>query len=228
MVLTVSLDRSAWLWDAATGKELARLTHEDNINASDFSPDGAKIVTASGSAARLWDAAGGRELARLAHENWVSAAAFSPDGGRIVTASGDPFGGKGEARLWDAATGKELARIAHENGVRAAAASLDASAGHVRIVTVSGGDAFLWQIESTTDRLVQTAKRRVPRCLTREQRAQYFLPPAPPVWCITGPGLEAEMDSAKWQPKWPYQSAAWRDWLVARQRGESPPVPASE
>ena len=40
-------------------------------------------------------------------------------------------------------------------------------------------------------------------------------------------GIEG-FDPAKWQPRWPYQSAAWRDWLVARQRGEHPPIPAPE
>jgi len=68
----------------------------------------------------------------------------------------------------------------------------------------------------------------LPRCLTQAQREQYFLPAAPPIWCITGAGLGAEKDSAKWQPKWPYQSAAWRNWLMARQRSENPPIPQEE
>ena len=130
--------------------------------------------------------------------------------------------------MWDGVSGKELARLAHEDGVQAAGFSPDASAGYLRIVTASGKSAYVWRVELSTDRLVQTAKRSVTRCLTQEQRAQYFLPKAPPIWCITGPGLEAERDPAKWQPKWPYQSAAWRDWLLARKRGENPPVPVSE
>jgi hypothetical protein len=80
-------------------------------------------------------------------------------------------------------------------------------------------------VARSSDDLVQTAKRRVTRCLTQKQSAQYFLPEAPPIWCVTGPGLEAEKDSTRWQPKWPYQSAAWRDWLVAKQRGANLPEP---
>ena len=220
-IVTASDDTTARLWDAA-GKELARLAYEGIVYAAAFSPDGARIVTASSdTTARLWDAATGEERALLAHEGMVNAAAFGPDGARIVTASGDKT-----ARFWNAATGKELARLAHEDSVVAAALSPDVSGGRLRIVTLSKNVAFLWQVEASTDQLVQTAKKRLPRCLTQAQRAQYFLPKAPPIWCISGPGLEAEKDPARWQPRWPYQSAAWRNWLVARQRGESPPIPA--
>ncbi len=230
-IVTASADKTARLWDAANGKEIAWLSHDGAVLAASFSPDGAKIVTASGDAlfgrskgdARLWDAGSGRELARLGHKISVFAASFSPDGGRIVTASAD-----NTARLWDAGTGKELALLGHEGEVRSAAFSLDASAGYLRIITASENEARLWQVGRSTQQLVDAAKQRVARCLSPAQRSQYFLPEAPPIWCITGPGQESEKDPAKWQPKWPYQSAAWRDWLVARQRGENPPLPASQ
>ncbi|MEZ5842766.1 MAG: hypothetical protein R3D27_15320 [Hyphomicrobiaceae bacterium] len=35
----------------------------------------------------------------------------------------------------------------------------------------------------------------------------------------------ARRDPAKWQPEWPYHSAAWRDWLVARDEDEYPLLP---
>ena len=87
-IVTASEDKTARVWDAASGKELARLAHEDGVQAAGFSPDGSRIVTASDDkTARVWDAVSGRELARLAHEDRVYAAGFSPDGSRIVTAS---------------------------------------------------------------------------------------------------------------------------------------------
>jgi WD40 repeat protein len=55
-----------------------------------FSPDGARIVTASADrTARVWDAATGDEVAVLpeACDFRVTSASFSPDGTRIVTAS---------------------------------------------------------------------------------------------------------------------------------------------
>ena len=78
------------MWDAATGKSLATLAgHEGDVSSAQFSPDGARIVTASDDkTARVWDAATGKSLATLAgHESDVWSAQFSPDGARIVTAS---------------------------------------------------------------------------------------------------------------------------------------------
>jgi len=65
--------------------------------AAAFSPDGARVVTASSDeTARLWDAGTGAEIAVLGgHVNGVRSAAFSPDGARVVTASMDQ-----RARLW--------------------------------------------------------------------------------------------------------------------------------
>lgn len=56
-----------------------------------FSPDGARIVTASGDrTARLWDAATGAETAVLrGHQRELSGAAFSSDGECILNAAWD-------------------------------------------------------------------------------------------------------------------------------------------
>jgi WD40 repeat protein len=65
------------------------------MNSAAFSPDGSRIVTASGSVgtkdntARIWDAETGKELMVLSgHDQGVNSAAFSPEGLRIITASG--------------------------------------------------------------------------------------------------------------------------------------------
>jgi WD40 repeat protein len=81
----------------------AILKHEGEVLSASFSPDGWRVVTASGDTARVWDAATGEPWGRpLVHPDAVNSASFSPDG-RVVTASSD-----GMARLWDAATGKKL------------------------------------------------------------------------------------------------------------------------
>jgi WD40 repeat protein len=122
----------ARLWDAATAKQIAGLRgHEGGVLSAGFSPDGARIVTASDDkTARLWDAATAKQIAVLRdHEGAVLSATFSPDGAYIVTASLD-----NTARLWDAATAKEIAVLrGHERHVHSAAFSPDGA----RIVTAS-------------------------------------------------------------------------------------------
>jgi WD40 repeat protein len=60
-IVTASSDKTARIWDAARGKEIAVLRgHEDDVYSAAFSPDGARIVTASwDNTARIWDAASG-------------------------------------------------------------------------------------------------------------------------------------------------------------------------
>ena len=139
-VVTASGDRTARLWDAATGQPLgAPLRHEGGVTSAAFSPDGTRVVTASRDAtARLWDGATGQPLgAALRHEGGVTSAAFSPDGTRVVTASRDAT-----ARLWDGATGQPLgAALRHEGEVVSAAFSPDGT----RVVTASrDATARLW------------------------------------------------------------------------------------
>ncbi len=109
-------------------RELVRFAHDDAVGAASFSPDGTRIVTASGKTMRVWDAATGKELVCTTYNGSVWSASFSPDGARIVGILNDPT-----ARVWDAATGKELAKLAHGFVIRSASFS----PGGARIVTAS-------------------------------------------------------------------------------------------
>jgi hypothetical protein len=75
-------------WKVTT--PLANFQHEGDVRSALFSPDGARILTASvDNTARLWDGGSGKLLATFQHESGVSSAVFSPDGARILTASWD-------------------------------------------------------------------------------------------------------------------------------------------
>ncbi len=66
-VVTAGMDNTARLWDAASGKELQRLTHGDMVFAASFSPDGRTVVTASAGQDRR--AVGRRQRQRTATAN---------------------------------------------------------------------------------------------------------------------------------------------------------------
>ena len=120
---------------------IASFAHQDTIRWAAFSPDGARIVTASwDETAKLWDAASGKLMVSFPHQGIVYHAAFSPDGGRILTASADKT-----AKLWDAASGKLLASFAHQHSVNSAEFSADGA----RILTASRDKtAKLWDAAS--------------------------------------------------------------------------------
>ena len=126
--------------------------HTQAVMSAGFSPDGARIVTASSDrTARLWDAQTGAALAVLqGHTGSVNGAGFSPDGARIVTASSDRT-----ARLWDAKTGAALAVLqGHTGSVNGAGFSPDGA----RIVTASGDKtARLW--DAKTGAALEPAQR---------------------------------------------------------------------
>ncbi len=93
------------------------------ISMARFSPDGTKVVTASGRGlARVWDASTGRPVFdALAHTGDIPYAEFSADGRLIVTASLD-----GTAGIWDSLTGKRhAALLRHHAMLDSARFSLD-------------------------------------------------------------------------------------------------------
>ena len=73
--------------------------HSDWVYSACFSPDGARIVSASGDrTVRVWNAATGEcELTLKGHGDRVCSASFSPDGAKIVSASDDRT-----VRVWNA------------------------------------------------------------------------------------------------------------------------------
>jgi WD40 repeat protein len=89
-VVSGSEDNSARVWEAATGREVARMTHEGSVNTVAFSPDGRWVVSGSSDdTVRVWEAATGREVAWMAHEDDVQTVTFDPDGRWVTSGSRD-------------------------------------------------------------------------------------------------------------------------------------------
>src|SRR5712671_1327958 len=98
----------------------------------------------------------------------------------------------------------------HTAAVSSAAFSPDGK----RIVTASSDNTarLLRIFPGGTEEIVAVAKAASPRCLTAEQRHQFFLPAEPPTWCIK-------------QEKWPYDTLAWKQWLSSDTlTGKRPPL----
>ena len=99
VVIGGDLNNKMRIYSAVDGALLTRLRgHTNYVYCAEFSPDGARVVTASSDrTARVWDAATGATLMTLrGHTAEVYSCAFSPDGARVVTGSDDDT-----ARVWD-------------------------------------------------------------------------------------------------------------------------------
>jgi WD40 repeat protein len=115
------------------------LRHGGPVSSASFSPDGARLVTASGNLVQVWDAATGLPLGEpLSHEKPVLQASFSPDGQRLATVSGRAV------QVWDAATGQPQGKpLGHQRRVVQASFSPDGQ----RLVTASGNIVQVWDAD---------------------------------------------------------------------------------
>ncbi len=149
-VVTGSYDRTAKIWDAASGHVVAKLEglHGGSINSVAFSPNGQRVLTASDDGtARLWNAVDGTPLDVVlrGHQKRVRQACFSPDDRRILTVSNDKTG-----IVWDAESGAKLAtlkddELGHKWAVLCGAFSADG-----RLIITGGEDnaAIVWDAAS--------------------------------------------------------------------------------
>ena len=140
---TAGADGVAKVWDAATGEELLSFTsHTDGLTRAAFSPDGARIVTASDeedTTVKVWDALTGEELFTLSgHPVRVWGLAFSPDGSRLATA-----GTRGVVKVWNMTTGEELYTL--PNQVRTVLGVAFSPEGE-RLVTGGGETTRIWDV----------------------------------------------------------------------------------
>lgn len=136
-VVTASKDKTARVWDAATGAEKFVLRHDAPVWHAAYNHDGTRIATASeDKTAKIWDAATGQLLLTLRHLDTVRSASFSPDGRWILTASDDRT-----VRIWDSANGHLLfPPMIHNSAVLSAEFSPDGksvvAAGIDRVVRI--------------------------------------------------------------------------------------------
>ena len=136
-----------FLWDVETGTAIRMFSGGmGSAYSIVFSPDGKKVLMASGNrTASLWDTGTG-ELIRtfLGHNDGVISVAFSPDETKVLTGNGD-----GTASLWDAGTGELILTFsAHADEVNSVAFSPDGT----KVLTGSwDGTARIWDVSEYAD-----------------------------------------------------------------------------
>ena len=146
------------VWDVATGRTIRTLLgHSGDVTCLAFSPDGARLVSASyfDGTVRLWDVEAGREVRPLGGHVAVAALAFRPDGKRVVSA------GREGLKVWDATADEAESRggdaawcfDGRPGEVRGVAFSAD---GGRMVSAASDGSVELWDVAAR--RLVRTCQ----------------------------------------------------------------------
>jgi len=109
-IFTINGDKSAKIWDAATGRLKTNIDNNERIYRAAFSPDGNSFLTVEQQGGmKLWDVETGKFRAQVAPkgflENWIKSYEISPDGQKIATFS------FGDTRVWNLKTGDLIHKL---------------------------------------------------------------------------------------------------------------------
>jgi WD40 repeat protein len=144
-------DRTARLWDSATGALLATYRgHSGKVLSVAFSPDGTRCLTTSGDGARQWDVTTGREVEPPydRHTGDVTTAVYSPDGQWVASAGTDRT-----VRVWRARGRHDAAVLhGHTGNVTGLAFAPDgrrlASISRASVLDIAGDDTVrVWEVD---------------------------------------------------------------------------------
>ena len=142
LIVTSSHDKTARVWDAATGAPLAIRSHEFRVIESAFASDSRQVVSVSGQEAQVYSVPSRRmDGVSLRHQGMVVHAAFSRDGARVVTCGSDHV-----ARVWDVRSGQSvLPPLPHNGTVTCAMFSSD---GRLLVTGSADRTARVWDLAS--------------------------------------------------------------------------------
>jgi WD40 repeat protein len=151
--------------EAATGKEIARMPHEERISAIAFSPDNKYMTTGSDDQiVHVWMIKTGKEIARMTHDGMVRSLAFSPNGQYVASGSDD-----NTARVWEATTGNEIARMTEKGHIVSVAISPNNK--YVALANANG-TIRVWNYQP--EDLISLTCVRATRNLTRAEWNRYI------------------------------------------------------
>jgi WD40 repeat protein/serine/threonine protein kinase len=138
-VASSGYDRTARVWDLATGEVSVFRGHQGYVNNVAFSPDGQRLATAShDTSAYMWDLNSKKRLFVMrGHSRPIQGIEFSPNGEVVATSSGD-----GTINIYDSKAGEIIRRLqGHSDGVM----DIEFSPNGMRLLSASqDGTAKLW------------------------------------------------------------------------------------
>jgi WD40 repeat protein len=161
---TAIRDKTARIWDAATGEELLRIGYDDwNSNEMAFSPDGKMLATASRDGkVSIWSS----RVAGVEQACYIPAVVFSPDWKNMQNYSVVYFGLNSTLKaamkgntvtIWNLSSGAEISRMEHDSEVQHAMFSPDGT----RLATITqfhassggkdGGIARIWDVATGSE-----------------------------------------------------------------------------
>jgi WD40 repeat protein len=103
LIASTGGDKTAKIWDVATGRLLLTLAQTGEPMAVAFSPDGKRLVSGDSDGAKFWDVASGQLLLTADTATYAWSLNFSPDGALLASA-----GTFGDINLVDAVKGKPV------------------------------------------------------------------------------------------------------------------------
>jgi len=157
------------LWDARTGRARVRLRGRAGLAGSpSFSPDGSRLLTVEDKTVRIRDVRTGAIVLELRIPAAIvgqAGARFSHDG-RFVVA-----GDSGSVRVWDAVRGRDV-----ETFVGGGEEGVDISRDDAFVLGSRADSSAVYACElcRPLDKLLETARRRVHRTLTADERRTYL------------------------------------------------------
>jgi WD40 repeat protein len=185
LLVTTSHDNLIRVWQPSSGALVAEMSGHSDVIVGVCLFDDSKRIASTGwdRSLRIWDVKSAKPTAHIqAHSHRIDSIDCSPDGKRIMTAAHD-----GKIKIWDADTGlligehqseRSFPKLARFSNDGRSILSLFRDAAKADYNTIK-----IWPSFSTTRELVEYAKSSVPRCLTSQQRDQFFLAKSSPSWC---------------------------------------------
>jgi WD40 repeat protein len=187
-IATASADKSVGIWDANTGRQIAKISLPDEAGYVFFSSDSKRIVTLSKDmTAQIWDAESGDSLGIIGDkERTIFMAQLPMNKDRVLLTTGDDT-----VHVWDISTGRQIKTYkAASQSVITAQFSNDES----RILTRNNNKTVtLWN--SQTQQLVGTY------LLKGEFRDVQLAPTGKRVAIVTRGNLPGDMPPVIWEPE---------------------------